>query len=107
MAGVEAPLMVAWELTGEGKEKGKERRGMGARTRGTAGAAPMEGGARPMRCCVQRGVRAWLCVALFLHESLFSEACCSREGESSRRGRRREENKRKKKKRKEKKKKKI
>jgi hypothetical protein len=29
MAGVGAPLMVAWELTGEGKEKGKERRGMG------------------------------------------------------------------------------
>jgi hypothetical protein len=43
MAGVEAPLMVAWELTVEGKEKGKERRGMGARPRGTAG-APMEGG---------------------------------------------------------------
>jgi hypothetical protein len=37
-----------------------------------------------MRCCVQRGVRAWLCVALFLRESLFREACCSREGESSR-----------------------
>jgi hypothetical protein len=34
MAGVEAPLMVAWELTGEGKEKGKETRGMGARPRG-------------------------------------------------------------------------
>jgi hypothetical protein len=27
MAGVEAPLIMAWELTGEGKEKGKERRG--------------------------------------------------------------------------------
>jgi hypothetical protein len=30
MAGVGAPLMVAWELTGEGKEKGKKRRGKGA-----------------------------------------------------------------------------
>jgi hypothetical protein len=30
MTGVEAPLMVAWELTGEGKEKGKERWGKGA-----------------------------------------------------------------------------
>jgi hypothetical protein len=30
MAGLEAPLMVAWELTVEGKEKGKERRGRGA-----------------------------------------------------------------------------
>jgi hypothetical protein len=29
MAGVEAPLMMAWELTGEGKENGKERRGKG------------------------------------------------------------------------------
>jgi hypothetical protein len=27
MAGVEAPLMMAWELTREGKQKGKERRG--------------------------------------------------------------------------------
>jgi hypothetical protein len=27
MAGVEAPLIVAWEFTGEGKEKGRERRG--------------------------------------------------------------------------------
>jgi hypothetical protein len=31
MAGLEAPLMVAWELTGEGMEKGKERRGRGRR----------------------------------------------------------------------------
>jgi hypothetical protein len=35
MAGVGAPLMVAWELTGEGnekeKEKEKERRGKGGR----------------------------------------------------------------------------
>jgi hypothetical protein len=30
MAGVGAPLMMAWELTGEGKEKWKERRGKGA-----------------------------------------------------------------------------
>jgi hypothetical protein len=30
MAGVRAPLMMAWELTGEGKEKGEERRGKGA-----------------------------------------------------------------------------
>jgi hypothetical protein len=30
MVGVGAPLMVAWELTGEGKEKRKERRGKGA-----------------------------------------------------------------------------
>jgi hypothetical protein len=44
----------------------------------------MEGGARPLRCCVQRGVRAWLCMALFLRESLLHEAYCSREGESSR-----------------------
>jgi hypothetical protein len=31
MTGVGAPLMVAWELTREGKEKGKERRGKGGR----------------------------------------------------------------------------
>jgi hypothetical protein len=30
MAEVGAPLTMAWELTGEGKEKGKERRGKGA-----------------------------------------------------------------------------
>jgi hypothetical protein len=29
-------------------------------------------------------VSSVLCVALFLRESLFREACCSREGESSR-----------------------
>jgi hypothetical protein len=34
MAGVGAPLMVAWELTGEGKEKGKERRGRGRHSLG-------------------------------------------------------------------------
>jgi hypothetical protein len=40
MAGLEAPC----ELTGEGKEKGKERRGRGARPRGSCRGAPMEGG---------------------------------------------------------------
>jgi hypothetical protein len=35
-AGVEAPLMVAWELTREGKEKGKERRAWGAAWEGEA-----------------------------------------------------------------------
>jgi hypothetical protein len=30
MEGVGASLIVAWELTGEGKEMGKERRGKGA-----------------------------------------------------------------------------
>jgi hypothetical protein len=46
MAGVGAPLMVAWELTGEEKEKGKESRGKGAaKGRGQLGGAgaPMEG----------------------------------------------------------------
>jgi hypothetical protein len=33
------------KLTGEGKEKGKERRGRGARPRGCCRGAPMEGGA--------------------------------------------------------------
>jgi hypothetical protein len=44
MAGVGDSLMVAWELTGEGKEKGKERRGKGAawegEDRGGMGEAP-------------------------------------------------------------------
>jgi hypothetical protein len=36
MARLEAPLMVAWELTVEGKEKGKERRGRGRLGEGAA-----------------------------------------------------------------------
>jgi hypothetical protein len=55
MAGVGAPLMVAWELTGNGKENGKERRGMGAQPRGAAreGRALQEeghGGAAGLPC---------------------------------------------------------
>jgi hypothetical protein len=58
MAGLEAP----WELTGEGNEKGKERRGRGVR--------PRRGGYRgAMRalpcwyvaCCIVR-FGLWLCV---------------------------------------------
>jgi hypothetical protein len=56
MVGVGAP----WELMGahrrgEGEGEGEEGQwgGLGGAARG----APMEGGARPMRCCVQRAVR--------------------------------------------------
>jgi hypothetical protein len=60
MAGVEAPLIVAWELTVEGKEKGKERRGRGARPWGAARGAPMEG--HGGRGC--KGEVPWDCYAL-------------------------------------------
>jgi hypothetical protein len=40
MAGVRAPLMVAWELIGEEKEKGKERRAGGGLAGGSQGGGP-------------------------------------------------------------------
>jgi ribosome-binding protein aMBF1 (putative translation factor) len=64
MAGLEA----LWELTGEGKEKGKERRGRGGR-RGPGGAAR----GAPMEVAARGGHGGGLsvcssCVHLFLRE---------------------------------------
>jgi hypothetical protein len=68
MAAVGAPLMVAWELTREGKEKGKERRGRGARPRGQLGRGAQGGckGEVPWGCYALLGaLRTWL---LFVRE---------------------------------------
>jgi hypothetical protein len=82
MTGVEAPLIiVAWELTREGKEKGKERRGRGHSLRGQLGRGrPCRGGYKGRRCPLELSVLVpvrWLC-------------CLRKKG----RGRRREEKKR-------------
>jgi hypothetical protein len=101
MVGVGAP----WELIGEGKEKGKERRGRG-RPRGQLGGRPWRGELGPCAAvssvlCV-RGC-AWLCSCVSL---CFMRLVVRVREKAAGRGRRREEKKRKKKKRKEKKKKK-
>jgi hypothetical protein len=49
MAGFEAPLMVAWELTGEGKEKGKQKRGKGGGLGGGRYGGALQGHAQLLR----------------------------------------------------------
>jgi hypothetical protein len=67
----EAPLMVAWELTREGKEKGKERRGkgrgLGGAARGRHGAVLQAMGGAASASCALRP--CWCCpCSLFLRE---------------------------------------
>jgi hypothetical protein len=54
MAGVEAPLMVAWELTGEGKERrgrGRGRRSLGGGLQGTPGEGTTAWFSPALACC--------------------------------------------------------